>query len=214
METLELQQRLTRIGMDPGVADGIDGPATRTAVARFQLACALPGHNLVVDAVAGPRTWTALEAASDSGRLSPNFLVSELRTRTRSGGPKDGTCWVHRDLLSRLEAMRAHVGKPLGVISGWRDPAHNARVGGAKSSQHTFGVAQELKAISSRLSRNAQLIVGKAADLNRGYISLEECQSLGLFGGLGYREVGGVKWVTHVDVRSVDPRRPTTWRYG
>jgi hypothetical protein len=214
METKELQERLARIGMDPGPVDGLDGPATRTAVARFQLACALPGHHLVVDAAAGPRTWAALREASDAGRLSAHFSVAELRTRTRAGGPKDGTCWVHRDLLNRLEALRSQVGRPLGVVSGWRDPAHNARVGGARSSQHTFGDAPELRSISSRLSRSAELTVGKAADLNRNYIRLEECKSLALFGGLGYREVAGVKWVTHVDVRPVDPRRPTTWRYG
>lgn len=206
----ELQQKLAAIGMEPGPVDGIEGPATRTAVARFQVACALPGHHLVVDGLHGPRTYAALDEAYESRRLSPNFTVAELRTRTRSRGPKDGACWVHRDLLHKLEALRAHVGKPLPVISGYRDVAHNARVGGAKRSQHTYGDAPELRAIAGRLSRNALLGAGRAADVNRGYVTLGECKNLGLFGGLGYRG----DWVTHVDVRPVDPRRPTTWRYG
>jgi zinc D-Ala-D-Ala carboxypeptidase len=210
MQTSELQDRLNRLGMDAGVVDGVMGPATRTATARFQLACALPGHNLVVDAVPGPRTWAALVEAGDrGGRLSPHFTVAELRTRTRSGGPKDGTCWVHRDLLHRLEELRAAVGQPLGVISGWRDVAHNRRVGGAGSSQHTFGVAPELVEIGPRLRRGSHLRAGRAADFNRGYIRLDECRDLLLFGGIGHRD----GWVTHVDVRPQDPRRPAVWRY-
>jgi len=209
MTTAELQERLNRLGMSAGSVDGVMGPMTRTAVARFQLACALPGHNLVVDAVPGPRTWAALREAA-SGHLSPHFNVSELRTRTRAGGPKDGTCWVHRDLLHALERLRADVGRPLSVVSGWRDVAHNRRVGGASASQHTFGISPELSAISSRLARNAHLRAGRAADIPSGYVTLEHARSLALFGGLGYRG----QWVTHVDVRPVNTSTPTVWRYG
>jgi zinc D-Ala-D-Ala carboxypeptidase len=166
METSELQHHLNRLGFDAGQVDGQFGPQTATATARFQLACALPGHNLVVDATPGPRTWAALDATGP-GRLSPHFNVSELRTRTRAGGPKDGTCWVHRDLLHALESLRGRVGRPLPIVSGWRDVAHNRRVGGASRSQHTFGAATELEAIRGRLARRALLNAGRAADFNR-----------------------------------------------
>lgn len=209
MKTSELQHHLTRLGFDPGPIDGAMGPQTATGVARFQLACALPGHNLVVDGIPGPRTWAAIDAVG-GGRLSPHFHVSELRTRTRSGGPKDGTCWVHRDLLHGLEALRTHVGRPLPIVSGWRDVAHNQRVGGAAQSQHTFGSATELQSIRGRLSPRALLHAGRAADFNQGYIRLDDCVRLGLFGGIGHRN----GWVTHVDVRPGDRRRPATWRYG
>lgn len=211
MTVSELQSKLSSLGFDAGPADGVSGPVTRTAVARFQLACALPGHNLVVDGIAGQRTFAALDEAVRVNRLSPNFLVTELRTRTRSGGPKDGSCWVHRDLLHGLERLRAHVGRPLGVVSGFRDEAHNQRVGGARSSQHTYGAAPELQVIAARLAPRASLVAGRATDLARGYIRLDEARTLGFFSGLGHRD----GWVTHVDVRtSVSPRNPTVWRYG
>lgn len=209
MQTREMQARLNRMGFDAGTEDGVEGPKTRTAVARFQLACALPGHHLVVDGLPGPRTWAALEEAGD-GRLSPHFHASELRTRTRRGGPRDGTCWVHRDLLAALEALRAHVGRPLTIVSGYRDPAHNKRVGGASRSQHTFGTAPELDrlaAIPGRIDRRAKRIAGRAADIPSGYIHVKEARKLGLFRGIGYRGT----WATHVDVRTSAAAK---WRYG
>ena len=213
MRTAEVQDRLNRLGFDAGATDGVEGPLTRTAVARFQLACALPGHNLVVDGLPGPRTWAALADVGD-GRLAPHFHVSELRTRTRSGGPKDGSCWVHRDLLRGLEALRAHVGRPLPVVSGFRDVAHNRRVGGAARSQHTFGAAPELDRLASvpgRINGRAARIAGRAADIPRDYVRLDDAADLGLFAGLGHRS----GWVTHVDVREgVPATRPTIWHYG
>lgn len=209
METRELQQKLTDLGFAPGPVDGMEGPATRTGAARFQLACNLTGHqDLTVDAIPGPQTWGALNAAHASGRLSDHFSVAELRSKG------DGTCWPHRDLLKALETLRAYVGRPLPIISGWRDVAHNRRVGGASSSQHTFGAAPELEAIRIRLTANAHLAAGRAADFNRGYINLEMMRPLNLFSGLGWRQ-DGEQWVTHGDVRTnAETFNPTVWRYG
>jgi hypothetical protein len=202
-----LQEGLTSVGFPCGPIDGLNGPATRTAVARFQLAYGW--RPITVDGQYGPQTLGALAQVTSTGRLSPNFTVAELRTRTRAGGPKDGTAWVHRDLLTALESLRASVGKPLGVVSGWRDVAHNRRVGGASTSQHTFGAAPELHRIQSSLS-GGHLFAGRAADFNSGYIRLDACRNLRLFSGIGHRN----GWVTHVDVRSNgNPADPAVWVY-
>ena len=208
METRELQQKLDDLGFAPGPVDGLEGPATRTAAARFQLACNLPGHqDLAVDAIPGPQTWAALEAAHASRKLSDHFSAAELRSKG------DGTCWPHRDLLKALEVLRAYVGKPLPIVSGWRDPAHNRRVGGAAASQHTFGDAHELHAIKVRLASNAHLAAGRAADFNRGYITLDMLRSLNLFSGVGWR-LDGEQWVTHGDVRTTaQTYNPSVWQY-
>lgn len=209
METRELQQKLTDLGFAPGPVDGVEGPATRTAAARFQLACNLTGHqDLAVDAIPGPKTWAALEAAHASRKLSDHFSVAELRSKG------DGTCWPHRDLLKALETLRREVGKPLGIVSGWRDVAHNRRVGGATTSQHTYGAAPELQAIAVRLAPGAHLGAGRAADFNRGYITLDDARDLRLFSGIGWR-TDGKNWVTHVDVRThKNPSNPSVWSYN
>ena len=200
-----LQRDLTALGFPCGAIDGLNGPATRTAVARFQLAYGM--SRLTVDGMYGPMTLGALDQARSMGRLSANFTVNECRSKG------DGTAWVHRDLLAALEAMRVRVGRPLALVSAWRDPAHNRRVGGATTSQHTFGAAPELSAIRSRLAPATLLHAGRAADFNRGYITLDDCRNLHIFTGIGWRFDGGRQWVTHVDVRSGDPARPTVWQY-
>jgi peptidoglycan hydrolase-like protein with peptidoglycan-binding domain len=202
----QLQQRLTALGFPCGPIDGQMGPATRTAIARFQLAYGW--RNIPVDGLNGPMTLGALTQVETTGRMSPNFTVRECRSKG------DQTAWVHRDLLGQLERLRAHVGRPLGLVSAWRDPEHNRRVGGARTSLHTFGSAPELAAIRGRLTPGLHLHAGKAADFNRGYITLEDLTALRLFTGIGWRADGGRRWVTHVDVRPGDPARPTVWRYA
>jgi peptidoglycan hydrolase-like protein with peptidoglycan-binding domain len=197
----QMQATLGRLGFPSGPADGVVGPATRTAVARFQLAYAW--RPIGVDGLYGPQTLGAMAQVEQTGRLSPSFSISELRSKG------DGSCYVHRDLLSALERLRTAVGKPLPVVSGWRDVAHNRRVGGAASSQHTFGRAPELDAIASRLDGTPRT-AGRAADIPRNYIRLEDCIRLSLFSGLGHRN----GWVTHVDIRPGSTVAPTVWVYG
>jgi peptidoglycan hydrolase-like protein with peptidoglycan-binding domain len=209
METRDLQAALNRLGFEAGTEDGIEGPRTRLATARFQLACNLPGHRLKVDGIPAPATWAALAEADRTQRLSSNFSVSELRSRVSPGGPKEGPAWVHRQLLEALEALRAHVGRPLSIISGYRSESHNKAVGGAKSSQHTYGTATDLQRVKG-LPGGALLKAGRAADFNRGYIRLNDARNLRLFSGIGHR--GG--WVTHVDVRTAKtPASPSVWEY-
>ena len=198
-----LQTDLTALGFPCGAIDGQNGPATRTAVARFQLAYA--HRRITVDGQYGPQTLGALDQVRTSGRLSANFSVGECRSKG------DGTAWVHRDLLVALERLRAATGKPLSLVSCWRDVAHNRRVGGARTSQHTYGASPELHRIQSSLLAGAHLFAGRAADFNRSYIRTQDCVNLRLFSGIGHRD----GWVTHVDIRtSASPSNPTVWAYG
>ncbi|MBD9004891.1 MAG: DUF882 domain-containing protein [Faecalibacterium prausnitzii] len=73
-------------------------------------------------------------------RLAPDFKVRELRCRDGSE-----TVMVDETLTVVLQCIREHFGKPVTITSGYRTAAHNAAVGGAKSSQHLYGRAADIR---------------------------------------------------------------------
>ncbi len=118
-------------------------------------------------------------ALPPSSRPSPHFTWREL------GWPPSGQQQNARLLARHLEKLRSiNGGVPLTVLSGYRDPARNRRVGGAPRSQH---------------------LRGAAADLPAGYATPAQALEAG-FTGIGV--AGG--WAVHVDVR---PGAVTTWQY-
>lgn len=72
--------------------------------------------------------------------LAPGFKVRELRC-------KDGSDEILVDdaLVLLLQCIREHFGKAVTITSGYRTPAHNAKVGGSKSSQHLLGRAADIQ---------------------------------------------------------------------
>ena len=103
-------------------------------------------------------------------RLSRHFTSEEFRCR------HCGAVEVDAELVRRLELLRALVGRPLRIVSGFRCPTHNAAVGGARRSSH---------------------LAGEAADIEPGYATPAQARSVG-FRGIGSRGA----WAVHVDVRS------------
>lgn len=53
----------------------------------------------------------------------------------------DGSILIDQEAMNRLQRMRDLMGKPLIINSAYRDPLHNARVGGAPRSMHKYGRA-------------------------------------------------------------------------
>ncbi len=82
--------------------------------------------------------------------LSRNFTLAELtqsQTAARQGidntpGPAVLACLVRTAAL--LEQVRALVGGPVAVSSGYRSAALNRAVGGAANSAHVLGLAADI----------------------------------------------------------------------
>jgi hypothetical protein len=70
--------------------------------------------------------------------LSENFMSWEFRCHCC------GVVKVYEGVVSALEELRAIVDGPLYVNSGYRCPAHNRAVGGAKNSYHMRGMAADI----------------------------------------------------------------------
>ena len=86
--------------------------------------------------------------------LSPHFTLEEL-TRSQyaarkglSNDPDDSIIANLKRLAALLEQVRAEIGKPIIVTSAYRSPAVNAGIGGSKNSQHMFGCAADIRALS------------------------------------------------------------------
>ena len=74
----------------------------------------------------------------DSTRqLSPSFRVREFACKGSD------VVLIDDELVVLLQCIREHFGKPVHITSGYRTAAHNAAVGGSKSSQHLLGRAAD-----------------------------------------------------------------------
>lgn len=103
------------------------------------------------------------------GDLTTNFSRSEFRCPDCKRVEL-----IDAHLLRVLERLRARVGRPLRIVSGWRCCEYNKRVGGIRFSEHLYG---------------------RAADIPRGYCRPADAKAVGVHGA-GVRD----GWVIHVDV--------------
>jgi len=105
---------------------------------------------------------------SDNGqaRVSANFLVREFRSK--DDAPE---MLIHFQLVDLLEAIRAVLGKPVRIDSGYRSPAHNRKVGGASASYHVKGMAADIVVPGARPSEVASVARGLGAGGVKAYNS-------------------------------------------
>lgn len=113
-------------------------------------------------------------------KLSEHFKVREFAC-------KDGTdpVFVSDTLVGILEAIRLHFDIPVHINSAYRTPQHNAKEGGVKTSQHTYGLAADI-----RVDGHTPAEVYAVAD-----------SMLGDHGGVGIYDT-----FVHVDARSKKSR--------
>ena len=75
--------------------------------------------------------------------LTPHFHVGEFACKDGSAVPAHLLSNV-RALAVNLEVIRAQLGAPIIINSGYRTPAYNKKVGGAPASQHLLANAVDI----------------------------------------------------------------------
>ena len=91
------------------------------------------------------RNYTRAIATAEPLKLSDNFNLSEFTCGM--GNPCKhcgGVAFIDPLLVLLLEDIRAIVGKPIRILSGYRCKSHNNEIGGASNSMHMAGMAADL----------------------------------------------------------------------
>ena len=103
---------------------------------------------------------------------------------------------MDQDLINKLDTLRERLGRPIKITSSYRDPGHNAAVGGVQGSQHLTGHAVDIE-----LPNDGQYhydIVKLAFEIG--------------FTGIGERRQTGKVGMLHLDNRPVASRAKWTYR--
>jgi len=147
----DVRQLQIRVSGYPGYGavlglDGDFGPATKSAVTRFQQA-----YGLGADGIAGPATFSKIYALQDDDCTPINFTYAQLNRCNSdwSGGKVSATTAKAnaRVTMWKLQAMRHAMGdRPITVNSGFRSVACNTSAGGSATSRHMYGDAADLGA--------------------------------------------------------------------
>lgn len=132
-------------------------------------------------------------------RLTKNIWLRELRQKARHGFRERPypVKWCSRALkVARIvQRARNHFGKPAIIVSGYRSPPYNRKIGGARNSRHMSGEAIDF------------FIKGTSARTVHAWILAEyRAGRMPELGGLGSYAV-----FTHVDIR---PRKRHLSRWG
>ena len=123
-------------------------------------------------------------------KITQNFFLLEFAEPARHGFPGQGYPleWIQDRLypLCRvLEVVRANLGnKPITIVSGFRSPAYNAAVGGARKSRHMQGDACDF------------VVLGVSPDIVHA-----TCDQLDAEGIVKIPGLGRYPGFTHLDLR-------------
>lgn len=90
-------------------------------------------------------------------KLTENFSLDEFKSKDGSAFPAEVVQNL-AILAEQLQALRDEVQKPITVLSGYRSPAHNLKIGGAKESFHVKGMASDLQVAGMTPSQLAEVI--------------------------------------------------------
>ena len=121
-------------------------------------------------------------------QLSKNFKKSEFKCRDGSEVP-DELMDNLKDLVENLQIIRDAIGKPIRIISGYRSPKYNRKIGGARKSQHMKAKAADMVIKGMKPVEVHRIVTGliKEGKIKKGGVGL-------------------YKYFVHYDVRGFNAR--------
>ena len=194
LETREVQTRVA--GWFPRtrtqrhlVIDGVNGPATATAIGNFQASVGLP----LTGTLTTP-TERELAKINESDGSTLHFAWTDFKSPRDHSQLYKVSVWQAvanlRMLMWNLEGLRSKLGdQPIYINSGIRSVPYNSQIGGAGDSMHMYGLAADI----SVRNRTPNQVAEAAAT----------CGFSGIFVYPGH---------CHVDLRARDGR-PWVWDF-
>ena len=100
---------------------------------------------------------------------------------------------MNADFLIKIDQLRRVLGKPINILSSYRDPVYNKKIGGVKRSFHLLGRAVDIKCLTSQYRAKV----------------IKHALNLGL-------TVGVMRTALHIDNRNVEDQKVFHYypRYG
>ena len=121
-------------------------------------------------------------------QVTKNFNLKEFNSKCGRPMPENIKKNII-EMIHNLQVIREEVKVPISITSGYRSPEHNAKVKGAKDSQHVKGTAVDFK-VQGLKPKEVALIVERL--IKEGKIKQ---------GGIGIYP----SWV-HYDIRGIKAR--------
>lgn len=131
------------------------------------------------------------QLAAQIAAYEVKYFDAEELVRPHAGVPSLGQCWAIMPTLLVASALRGAIGEPLHVLSTYRSPEYNAKVGGASSSLHLDFNALDLTAKETTPEELAAVVSEHPLAFLMG--------------------VGVYRTFIHIDTRGVLGRAPARW---
>jgi uncharacterized protein YcbK (DUF882 family) len=90
-------------------------------------------------------------------KITNNFSLQEFDSKCGREMPSQVVTNII-ELAKNLQVLRDEVKKSIQITSGYRSPEHNAKVKGAKNSQHITGMAADIKVSGMTPKQVAEVI--------------------------------------------------------
>ena len=117
-------------------------------------------------------------------KLAQNFYLDEFRCHDGTPVPDDLLDNV-KELAENLQVLRDEIGTPVHLLSGYRTPAWNKKVGGKPASFHMKAMASDITT-ATLTPRQLHSVIEKLIKLGR-----MKQGGLGLYSGFVHYDVRG-----------------------